>query len=135
MPPVRRPSTRSGFSVTGIEPWRQRGRTSLVIDGDWQVTWEDARGIRRIDPPAGEREPGFVAAFTYDTQPASLPLQVRPRRSRVVIEPEYRYDVSKSAGSRSRPGCRWPPAVRRWGSVTLMLEPGLEPRCRPGGSR
>lgn len=111
-----------GFFVTGIEPWRQRGRTSLVIDGDWQVTWEDVPGIRRIDPPAGERESGFVAAFVYDTQPASLPLQVRPRRSRVVIEPEYRYDVSKSRvtlEARLRMAVRGAPV----GSVTLMLEP------------
>ena len=83
-----------GFAVSGIEPWRQRGRVSLVIEGDWQATWDDVAGIRRVDPPAGEREPGLVAAFAYDAQPASLPLRIRPRRSRVVIEPEYRYEVS-----------------------------------------
>ena len=83
-----------GFAVSGIEPWRQRGRVSLVIEGDWQATWDDVAGIRRVDPPAGEREPGLVAAFAYDAQPASLPLRIRPRRSRVVVEPEYRYAVS-----------------------------------------
>lgn len=83
-----------GFAVSGIEPWRQRGRVSLVIEGDWQATWDDVAGIRRVDPPAGERQPGLVAAFAYDAQPASLPLRIRPRRSRVVIEPEYRYEVS-----------------------------------------
>lgn len=112
-----------GFSVAGIDSWRQRGRMSLVIDGDWQVTWEDVTGVRRIDPPAGEREPGLVAAFAYDTQPASLPLQIRPRLSRLVMEPEYRYDVSKSRitlAARLRVAVRGAPV----GSVALALEPG-----------
>jgi hypothetical protein len=83
-----------GFAVQGIEPWQQRGRISLVIEGDWQATWDDSPGIRRVDPPVAGREVGFVAAFAYDAQPASLPLRIQLRRSRVVIEPEYRYDVS-----------------------------------------
>lgn len=85
-----------GFAVAGIEPWRQSGRVSLVIEGDWQASWEDGVGLRRIDPPVSERVAGFVAAFAYDIQPASMPVRVRPRRSRVLIEPEYRYDVSTS---------------------------------------
>ena len=83
-----------GFAVAGFEPWRQRGRVVLAVDGDWQATWEDSPGIRRVDPPAGEPAAGLVAAFAYDALPASLPLRIRPRRSRVVVEPEYRYDVS-----------------------------------------
>jgi hypothetical protein len=111
-----------GFAVAGIESWRQRGRTSLVIAGDWQVTWDDVPGIRRVDPPAGEREPGLVAAFAYDAQPASLPLQIRPRRSRVVIEPEYRYGVARSRvilDARLRVAVRGAPV----GSVGLSLDP------------
>ncbi len=95
-PAGRVPLDPLGFAVAGIEPWRQRGRVSLVIEGDWQATWEDVPGVRRIDPAADEREPGLTAAFAYDSQPASLPLRVRPRRSRVVIEPEYRYAVSST---------------------------------------
>lgn len=83
-----------GFLVTGIEPWRQSGRVSLVVAGDWQASWEDGAGLRRIDPPPGERVAGFVASFAYDIQPASMPVSIRPRRSRVLVEPEYRYDVS-----------------------------------------
>ena len=48
---------------------------------------------RRIDPPPSAKIDGFVAAFAYESQPASLPLRVRPRGSRVVIEPEYQYTV------------------------------------------
>jgi hypothetical protein len=81
-----------GFAVEGIEPWRQWGRISLVVEGDWQAVWSE--GLRRVDPPAAGRRPGLVAAFAYDMQPASLKVRVLPRRSRVVIEPEYRYDVS-----------------------------------------
>jgi len=83
-----------GFAVETIPAWRQWGRTSVVVEGDWQVEWDDTGTNRRIDPPLSARRPGFVAAFAYDSQPARLPLRVRPRGSRVVIEPEYRYDVS-----------------------------------------
>lgn len=83
-----------GFAVAGVPAWRQRGRVSLLVDGDWQVEWSDDSVARRIDPPLSARRPGFVAAFAFDSQPASLPLRVRPRGSRMVIEPEYRYDVS-----------------------------------------
>jgi len=83
-----------GFAVETIPAWRQWGRASIVVEGDWQVEWDDVGSSRRIDPPLSNRRPGFVAAFAYDSQPARLPLRVRPRGSRVVIEPEYRYDVS-----------------------------------------
>ena len=82
-----------GFAVEGVTSWRQRGRISCVVEGEWQLEWDDALANRRVDPPAAARSPGFVAAFAYDAQPASLPLRVRPRASRVVIEPEYRYSV------------------------------------------
>jgi hypothetical protein len=82
----------AGFVVDGIEPWRQWGRISLVVEGEWQAVWKE--GLRRVDPPAAGRRPGLVAAFAYDAQPATLEVRVLPRRSRVVIEPEYRYDVS-----------------------------------------
>lgn len=83
-----------GFAVAGVPVWRQHGRVSLVVDGDWQVDWEDQEGSRRVDPPVAARRPGFVAAFAYDAQPARLPLRVRPRGSRIVVEPAYRYDIS-----------------------------------------
>lgn len=89
----RTPFDPLGFAVAGIPEWRQRGRVSVIAEGDWQIEWDDAGGNRRIDPPPSARRPGFVAAFAYDSQPASLPLRVRPRGSRVIIEPEYRYSV------------------------------------------
>lgn len=82
-----------GFAVAGIPTWRQRGRMSLVVEGDWQVDWDDPGSNRRVDPPLAARRPGFVAAFAYDSQPARLPLRVRPRGSRVVVEPTYRYEI------------------------------------------
>ncbi len=111
-----------GFAVEGIEPWRQSGRVSIVVDGDWQPSWEDNPGIRRVDPPAGERPTGFVAAFAYDVQPASMPVRIRPRRSRVLVEPEYRYDVSASQitlAARLRIAARGAPVA----SLTLVLAP------------
>jgi hypothetical protein len=104
-----------GFVVEGIPLWRQWGRTSLVVDGDWQVEWDDLGGFRRIDPADAGRGPGFVAAFAFDVQPARLPLRVRPRGSRLVIEPEYRYDVAAarvSLDARLRVSVRGAPASR-----------------------
>lgn len=82
-----------GFAVDDVEPWRQSGRLSLAVEGEWRAEWADAPGVRRVDPPPGGRGPTFVAAFAYDAQPASVPVTVRPRRGRVVVEPEYRYAV------------------------------------------
>jgi len=112
-----------GFAVAGFEPWRQRGRVVLSVDGDWQAAWDDGPGIRRVDPPAGQPAEGLVAAFAYDALPASLPLRIRPRRSRVVVEPEYRYDVSAGRiglEARLRVAARGA-AV---GSISLAIEPG-----------
>jgi len=111
-----------GFGVDGLTAWRQWGRVSLLVDGEWLVTWSDAPQLRRVDPPANVRQPGFVAAFAYDALPASLPLRVRPRRSRVVIEPEYRYDV---AGMRVTLDATFRVAARGApvGSVVIGLDP------------
>jgi hypothetical protein len=111
-----------GFGVDGLTAWRQWGRVSLLVDGEWLVTWSDVPQLRRVDPPANVRQPGFVAAFAYDALPASLPLRVRPRRSRVVIEPEYRYDV---AGMRVTLDARFRVAARGApvGSVVIGLDP------------
>lgn len=111
-----------GFAVADVESWLQRGRMSLFIDGEWQVTWEDMAGIRRVDAPATEREAGLVAVFAYDAQPASLPLVIRPRRSRVVVEPEYRYEVATSRvtlAARLRVAVRGAPV----GGISLALDP------------
>jgi hypothetical protein len=92
-----------GFAVGQVEPWRQSGRVSLEVGGELQAVWSDGSGVRRTDPPAAGRRPAFVAAFAYDAQPASLPVRVRPRRSRVVIEPEHRYEVAATRiGMQSR---------------------------------
>lgn len=111
-----------GFTVLGIEPWRQSGRVSLVVDGEWQASWQDAPGIRRVDPLVGERHAGFVATFAYDVQPASMPVRIRPRRSRILVEPEYRYDVSTSRielSARLRVAARGAPVS----SIPLVLDP------------
>lgn len=98
-----------GFSVSGVPDWRQWGRTSVFTTDDRQVDWEPRAGNRRIDALPAAQQPGFVAAFAYDLQPVSLPLRVRPRSSRTVIEPEYRYHVS---ANRVELGLRLRAAIR-----------------------
>jgi hypothetical protein len=104
-----------GFAVEGIPPWRQRGRTSLVAEGDWQLEWDELGINRRVDPPPAARRPGFVAAFAYDAQPAALAVRVRPRGSRIVVEPEYRYEIGAtriSLDARLRVSVRGAPIAR-----------------------
>ncbi len=83
-----------GFQLEGVPAWRQRGRTSLVVAGEWQLDWDDPGANRRVDPPPAARLPGFVASFAYEAQPATLPMRIRPRASRVVVEPDYRYSIA-----------------------------------------
>ena len=110
-----------GFGVSQVESWRQWGRVSLVVDGDWRLEWTDRPGVRRVDPPPASRRPGFVAAFAYDAQPASLPVRVRPLVGRVVVEPEYRYDVGATRvalAARLRVVARGAPAT----ALTLVVD-------------
>jgi hypothetical protein len=123
-----------GFGVEGITAWRQWGRVSLVVDGEWLVTWSDGLQLRRVDPPASVRQPGFIAAFAYDALPASLPLRVRPRRSRVVIEPEYHYDVAATRvtlDAKFRVAARGAPV----GSIVIGIDPAwvVDELGPPGG--
>ena len=85
-----------GFSIDEIPKWRQWGQVSVFADDDWTVEWESRSGNRQIDAPAALSTEEFVAAFAYDSQPMTLPLRVRARRSRLVVEPEYLYHVTKN---------------------------------------
>ena len=95
-PTGRVPFDPLGFAVEGVPGWRQRGRTALVVAGEWQLDWDDPGANRRVDPAPAARQPGFVAAFAHDAQPATLSMRVRPRSSRVVVEPEYRYTIGET---------------------------------------
>ena len=111
-----------GFAVEQVVPWRQWGRVSLVVEGEWRAEWTVPAGIRRVDPPPTARRPGFVAAFAYDSQPAALPVRILPLRSRVVIEPEYRYDVTAT-----RIGMQARLRVAARGAAVTGISLGLEP--------
>lgn len=98
-PLAAKPETRFetiGYVVDSIAAWRQSGSLSIVVEGEWRAEWNETGGLRRIDPPQAARQAGFVAAFAFDSQPASLPLRVTPRPTRVVAEPEYRYEVGRT---------------------------------------
>jgi hypothetical protein len=94
--PDGRPLEVFGFLIGDIPAWRQWGQISILVEGDWQLDWRPDGPLRRVDPPLLLRRRGCVAAFAYDAQPASLALEVRPLRSRVVVEPEYRIRVAAS---------------------------------------
>ncbi len=85
-----------GFSIDEIPLWRQWGQVSVFTDEDWTVEWEPRSGNRQTDASATLSQEGFVAAFAFDSQPMSLPLQVLPRRSQLVVEPEYIFHVTRN---------------------------------------
>jgi hypothetical protein len=110
-----------GFRITEIPEWRQWGQVSVLVEGAWQLDWNPEGPLRRVDPSLPLRRRGCVAAFAYDAQPASLPLQVRPLRSRVVVEPEYRVRVG---ATRVELQARLRVAVR--GAAISQLRVGLD---------
>ena len=85
-----------GFSIDEVPLWRQWGQVSISTAEDWTVEWKNQSGNRRIDAPSTLSQEGFVAAFAFDSQPMSLPLRVLPRKSQLVVEPEYVYHVSRN---------------------------------------
>ncbi len=85
-----------GFSIDEIPLWRQWGQVSVFTDEDWTVEWEPRSGNRQIDATATLSQEGFVAAFAFDSQPMALPLEVLPRRSQLVVEPEYIFHVTRN---------------------------------------
>lgn len=117
----RKPLDVLGFGIREIPTWRQWGQVSVLVQGDWQLNWDPAGPLRRIDPSLALRREGCVAAFAFDAQPASLPLEVRPLESRVVVEPEYRVRVS---ATRAELVARLQLAVR--GAPISQLRVGLE---------
>lgn len=85
-----------GFSIDEVPLQRQWGQVSVFTDKDWTVEWEPQSGNRQVDASAALSQEGFVAAFAFDSQPMSLPLQVLPQRSQLVVEPEYIFHVTRN---------------------------------------
>jgi len=84
----------AGFQVLEAAPHRQGGHIGVVVSGDWQVIWENRSRVRQIDEaPEALRHRDLLAAFEYVGQPCSLTARVAPRRTRIVVDPEYIYHV------------------------------------------
>ncbi len=80
----------AGFAVLEALPHRQSGQLAVAIEGDWQLNWVQQNRVRQIeelDPPL--RDKSVIAGFEYFGQPASLVVRVTPRKTRVIVEPEY----------------------------------------------
>jgi hypothetical protein len=75
----------AGFDVVGAV--RQSGAVEVVNRGDWVVDWFSGPYVRQVS--VGPRTDGVTARFEYDRQPYSLQAEVRPRESRVQLEPIY----------------------------------------------
>ncbi|MDZ4819053.1 MAG: hypothetical protein SGJ20_08780 [Planctomycetota bacterium] len=80
----------AGFEVEGAELYRQGGQIALVVVGDWQVLWDKRARVRQIDEPAEAlKRKDLLAAFEYVGQPFTLNARIVPRKTRVIVDPEY----------------------------------------------
>jgi len=81
-----------GFEV--IDALRHFGTVSLIAEGDWLVRTTPSNDLRRLgDIPDAVAQDGLVAAFEYYRQPASLPIKVLAKETRLNVEPTYLIDV------------------------------------------
>ncbi len=83
----------AGFDVVGAV--RQTGFFAVEVLGDWQVSWEGQRNVRRVEavPDALNRE-GMLAGFEYLGQPCSLTARIAPRDTVLGVDPEYLLEVN-----------------------------------------
>jgi hypothetical protein len=66
---------------------RQRGTVDFVVEGQWQLDWNDDPTVRRLDIAADASAAELAARYEYFRQPCGLVLRVAPRPSRVSVEP------------------------------------------------
>ena len=62
----------------------------MVVQGDWQIGWKKLERIQQVEElPEALARKDLVAGFEYFGQPASLLAEIRPRNTRITVEPEY----------------------------------------------
>lgn len=83
----------AGFDVVGAV--RQTGFFAVEVLGDWQISWEGQRNVRRVEavPESLNRE-ALLAGFEYLGQPCSLTARISPRETVLGVDPEYLLEVS-----------------------------------------
>lgn len=76
-----------GYEVLGVV--RQPGYAEFVIDGEWSLQYGERQAAQPAELTEAARQQGVVSRFEFPRQPASLLIQVQPRKSRVTVEPTY----------------------------------------------
>ncbi len=86
----------AGFAVAEAIPHRQWGHIAVAVSGDWQLVWGERTRVQQVDElPEPLRRKGVVAGFEYFGQPSALNVRVTQRKTRVGVEPQYVYRVSR----------------------------------------
>jgi hypothetical protein len=75
------------FDVIGAV--RQRGTIDFVVEGDWQLVWQEDRSAQRLSVAADAASAKLAARFAYSRQPCNLQLRVAARPSRINVEPVH----------------------------------------------
>lgn len=114
----------SGFELVGAA--RHVGYYAIALNNDWQVLWEQRRGVGQIEPaelPEPLRgQPAQLAFETYSAR-SSLVGRIVRRQPQVSVEPHYRFEVH---ADRIEPSAHWKYLVRRAGvsHFEIDLPPG-----------
>jgi hypothetical protein len=66
---------------------RHRGTIDFIVEGQWQLDWNDDPSVRRLDIAADASAAELAARYEYFRQPCGLVLRVAARPSRVSVEP------------------------------------------------
>jgi len=78
----------SGFEV--IEAARQWGHLAVAPSGDWRLVLGPSRSARQVDQlPESLRSDDVAAGFEYFAQPYALSVRLAPRKTHLIVEPEY----------------------------------------------
>lgn len=116
----------AGFEILGAG--RQTGHIALQLSQDWQLLWDQRRGLGQIEVeelPEPLRAAPVQIAFEYFSHPISLVGRIVRRQPRVAVEPAYLFTIYSE---RIELEARFRYTVRRAGVRTVEIDfpPGWE---------
>lgn len=110
----------SGFELLGAA--RQVGYYAVSLGNDWQVLWEQRRGMSQIEPaelPDPLRGQSAQIAFETYSPRSLLSGKIVRRQAHVSVEPSYRFEVHSD---RMELQAHWKYLVRRAGVGHLEID-------------
>ena len=93
----------SGFHI--VEATRETGTIALSAPSDRQIVWIAMQGLTPSDVPSESTSvENAVGLFDYAAMPFSLSVRLTPRRTRILLEPDYAVRIHRD---RAELDARW----------------------------